>query len=60
MGNVTAPDHLKQIISNKTREAVNMDDYGIFAAKEDNVRLALCPGYIQNAIDLATAGWPIL
>ena len=37
MGNVTAPDHLKQ--------AVNIEDCGIFVAKED----------IQNAIDLPTA-----
>ena len=35
-----------------------MEDYGIFALNEDNVRRAAAPEDIRNAIDIPTAGWP--
>ena len=43
VGNATVPNHPKQ--------AVNMEDYGIFAVDGDNFHLALLPGDIQNPID---------
>ena len=35
-----------------------MEDYGVFALNEDDVRLALVPEDIQDAIDLPAEGWP--
>ena len=35
-----------------------MEDYGIFASNEDDIRLALVPEDIQDAIDLPAEGWP--
>ena len=49
-GHVTAPRNLKN--------AVNLEDYGVFAVNEDDFRLALLPDDMQNASDFPTAGSP--
>ena len=37
---------------------VCLANYGILEVNEDELRLALAPEDIQNAIDFPTAGWP--
>ena len=49
-GHVVAP-------RNPTNQ-VTLANYGLLEADEDELRLALVPEDIQNAIDFPTAGWP--
>ena len=52
------PERGHVIVPRNSKNAVNLEDYGVFAVNEDEFRLRLLPDDIQNAIDFPTAGWP--